>query len=198
VTSVGPNQQRFIPYHERHFGGLAITAPSTSPKLVFIGVIDILTNYGFRKRLEHGGKACINPRKWRGVSCCPPVMYAERFIDFMENRVFIKQAPDRKHLHRSERSDHREHHHHHHKHGQLGSGHGHRRDGRKRTGGGDTSGSGGGTGTSGSMQNAANKAANFAAAAMAQQQQNLDNLNQATVLNDNDISLRQSGTGGRN
>jgi len=47
----------------------------------FFGIIDILTPYDTRKRVEHHVKALRYDR--RGVSCCPPVFYAERFNDFM-------------------------------------------------------------------------------------------------------------------
>jgi 1-phosphatidylinositol-4-phosphate 5-kinase len=48
----------------------------------FFGIIDILTPYDSRKRFEHHFKAMRYDR--RGVSCCPPVFYAERFNDFMD------------------------------------------------------------------------------------------------------------------
>eukprot|EP00392_Amoebophrya_sp_AT5.2_P004874 g4883.t1 len=66
------------------------------PRLYFIGVIDILTAYGFRKSVEHNVKSCLHPTSWRGVSCCPPAMYAERFMRFMRESVFREvEAPNR-------------------------------------------------------------------------------------------------------
>ncbi|CAD7955611.1 unnamed protein product [Amoebophrya sp. A120] len=76
-----------IAYHEQHFGGLA-GADRENPKLYYIGVIDILTHYGVRKNIEHRVKSCLHPTNWKGVSCCPPDMYAERFLKFMKDIVF--------------------------------------------------------------------------------------------------------------
>jgi len=50
--------------------------------LYFIGIIDILTPYDGFKKLEHGFKAMRYDH--RGVSCCPPPFYAERFNSFMK------------------------------------------------------------------------------------------------------------------
>ncbi|CAD7927129.1 unnamed protein product [Amoebophrya sp. A25] len=87
-TSRFDQRGRRMAHHEQHFGGIA-GADRNNPKLFFIGVIDILTNYGYRKRVEHGVKSCLNPTQWRGVSCCPPHMYAERFASFMRDKVFV-------------------------------------------------------------------------------------------------------------
>jgi len=53
----------------------------------FVGVIDVLTPYGWKKRFENfftGKLMCC-----RDVSCQPPKRYAERFHTFMEERVFL-------------------------------------------------------------------------------------------------------------
>jgi len=69
-----------VPSHQRDMGGLV---SSDGKSIYFIGVIDILTLYDSSKMFEHHAKALFNDR--RGVSCCPPDPYAERFNDFMKN-----------------------------------------------------------------------------------------------------------------
>jgi 1-phosphatidylinositol-4-phosphate 5-kinase len=66
------------PLHQRDLGGLL---SSDRTQLYSFGIIDILTPYDTAKRMEHHFKALRHDR--RGVSCCPPVFYAERFNDFM-------------------------------------------------------------------------------------------------------------------
>jgi len=64
--------------HQRNLGGLL---SSDGKSIYFLGIIDVLTPYDQRKRLEHTVKSL-----WydgRGVSCCPPGLYAERFAEFM-------------------------------------------------------------------------------------------------------------------
>ena len=69
--------------------------------LYFLGIIDILTPYDGRKHLEHWFKArpsfsnsSVSPAMAqalrydsKGVSCCPPAMYSERFNQFMKNAI---------------------------------------------------------------------------------------------------------------
>jgi len=55
--------------------------------LYFLGIIDILTPYDTLKRFEHGFKAMAYDS--RGVSCCPPGFYAERFNGFLKQTVFV-------------------------------------------------------------------------------------------------------------
>ncbi|GBE60864.1 hypothetical protein BOVATA_023570 [Babesia ovata] len=55
-------------------------------RLYFVGLIDVLTEWDVRKRLEYAWRRLRtfnNP----GVSCTPPERYAERFISFMKRRV---------------------------------------------------------------------------------------------------------------
>jgi len=67
-----------IPVHQRDLGGLL---SEDQRHLYFFGIIDILTPYDTFKKVEHHAKALRHDR--RGVSCCPPVFYAERFNDCM-------------------------------------------------------------------------------------------------------------------
>lgn len=70
------------PLHRRDSGGIL----SQDKKcLYFVGVIDILTPYDTLKVVEHSLKGLRYDRQ--GVSCCPPTMYAERFIKFMKGAI---------------------------------------------------------------------------------------------------------------
>jgi hypothetical protein len=71
------------PVFQRDFGGLL---SSDRKAIYFIGIIDILTSYDNSKKLEQMLKALYNDPK--GVSCCPPAYYAERFNCFMR-RAFV-------------------------------------------------------------------------------------------------------------
>jgi len=71
-----------VPFHQAHMGGML---SSDQKVLYFLGIIDILTPYDSRKHLEHWFKALRYDRK--GVSCCPPAMYAERFSSFLKNCI---------------------------------------------------------------------------------------------------------------
>jgi Ca2+-binding EF-hand superfamily protein len=67
-----------MPIHMRDMGGMLSTDKKS---LYFFGIIDILTPYDTFKRVEHCVKAVRHD--WRGVSCCPPQYYAERFTKFL-------------------------------------------------------------------------------------------------------------------
>jgi hypothetical protein len=67
-----------VPIHQRDSGGMI---SDDKKHLYFVGIIDILTPFDTFKRLEHTVKAMSND--WRGVSCCPPPYYAERFSKFI-------------------------------------------------------------------------------------------------------------------
>jgi len=69
-----------VPLHQRDMGGLL---SSDKKSLYFFGIIDILTRYDSRKKMEHLFKAIRYDG--RGVSCCPPGFYAERFNAFMSS-----------------------------------------------------------------------------------------------------------------
>jgi len=71
-----------VPMHQQHSGGMLSTDKRT---LYFIGIIDILTPYDTFKRLEHAWKSVRHD--WRGVSCCPPGYYAERFSGFIGDAI---------------------------------------------------------------------------------------------------------------
>jgi 1-phosphatidylinositol-4-phosphate 5-kinase len=53
-----------------------------------IGIIDIFTEFNSRKKLEYYYKRV----KYAGntMSCVPPDMYAERFLEFMKRCLRVK------------------------------------------------------------------------------------------------------------
>lgn len=54
-------------------------------KIYFVGIIDILTHYGARKKLEYNMKSLFQGGT---VSCVPPQRYGDRFLKYMQERVF--------------------------------------------------------------------------------------------------------------
>lgn len=72
----------FVPFAEENDGGLIST---DGTMLYFIGIIDVLTFYGGRKKLEHAAKSMIYDND--GISCVPPKQYAERFITYLTSII---------------------------------------------------------------------------------------------------------------
>ena len=61
------------------------------PETYFIGIIDILQEYNWTKRAEHFLKTkffCANPH---AISAVNQKEYAERFVNFMKNSVFVHE-----------------------------------------------------------------------------------------------------------
>eukprot|EP00088_Acartia_fossae_P025178 TRINITY_DN2600_c0_g1_i8.p1 TRINITY_DN2600_c0_g1~~TRINITY_DN2600_c0_g1_i8.p1 ORF type:complete len:762 (-),score=194.16 TRINITY_DN2600_c0_g1_i8:180-2465(-) len=69
-------------------GGIPARNHKGERLLIFLGIIDILQSYRFRKKLEHTFKAMIHDGDT--VSVHRPGFYAERFMNFMSGRVFKK------------------------------------------------------------------------------------------------------------
>jgi len=69
-------------------GGIPARNHKGERLLIFLGIIDILQSYRFRKKLEHTLKAMIHDGDT--VSVHRPGFYAERFMNFMSGRVFKK------------------------------------------------------------------------------------------------------------
>lgn len=69
------------PFSEQDEGGLVSEDGSY---LYFIGIIDILTYYSGKKKLEHFFKGNF---QGDGISCVPPAEYAERFVGFMRGAL---------------------------------------------------------------------------------------------------------------
>jgi hypothetical protein len=61
----------------------------TGNEVYFVGIIDILTKFNFKKKCEHFIKMvryCSN-----NMSCTPPTMYRDRFVNYM-NKVIQKRS----------------------------------------------------------------------------------------------------------
>ncbi|XP_077285274.1 phosphatidylinositol 4-phosphate 5-kinase 59B isoform X2 [Arctopsyche grandis] len=69
-------------------GGIPARNGKGERLLLFVGVIDILQSYRFRKKLEHTWKSMIHDGDT--VSVHRPSFYAQRFQDFMAKKVFMK------------------------------------------------------------------------------------------------------------
>ncbi|XP_065841647.1 phosphatidylinositol 4-phosphate 5-kinase type-1 alpha-like [Oscarella lobularis] len=61
---------------------------------VFVGIIDILQSYRFKKKLEHSFKALVHDGET--VSVCKPRFYSRRFQEFMTSFVFRPKPHKRK------------------------------------------------------------------------------------------------------
>lgn len=92
-------------------GGIPARNAQGERLLLFVGVIDILQSYRFRKKLEHSWKSLIHDGVSKNVhqvylfnylnanlcdffqdtvSVHRPSFYAQRFQDFMAKKVFMK------------------------------------------------------------------------------------------------------------
>lgn len=69
-----------IPFYEAHDGGIV---SSDGKYVYFIGIIDTLTFFGAKKKLEYSLKSVAYGNKT--ISCIPPKNYGDRFISFMNN-----------------------------------------------------------------------------------------------------------------
>ena len=58
-------------------------------RVYYIGVIDLLTGYSDKKRLELLSKSIIHVANQKGLSVQPPPQYAQRFIEAME-KIILK------------------------------------------------------------------------------------------------------------
>ncbi|KAF8954775.1 hypothetical protein BDZ97DRAFT_369376 [Flammula alnicola] len=76
------DRQQFVFYQDE--GGLRATDDSNEPldTIYYLGVIDILTPYGFFKKVEHVWKGMKADR--HKISPVPPAEYADRFFGFMK------------------------------------------------------------------------------------------------------------------
>jgi len=73
------------PYEE---GGVPGRNAKGERLLIFIGIIDILQNYRFFKKLEHAWKSVLHDGD--SISVTNPTFYAARFQTYMREHVFIR------------------------------------------------------------------------------------------------------------
>ena len=81
------------------WGGIPAKNHKGENLLIFIGIIDVLQSYGVAKMLEHTWKWAIN--QWKSiihdgdtVSVHRPAFYAQRFKQFLSEKVFKKMPPN--------------------------------------------------------------------------------------------------------
>jgi len=53
-------------------------------KVYLLGVIDILTEYNGKKRMEYMYKRV---QYGQNMSCIPPIMYRNRFLEYMKRKI---------------------------------------------------------------------------------------------------------------
>eukprot|EP00127_Corallochytrium_limacisporum_P001174 Clim_evm9s44 gene=Clim_evmTU9s44 len=81
-----PDGQLEVGEQANPLGGIVGYTLDGRKVLIFCGVIDILQQYGARKKLEHNFKAVIHDGKT--VSVCHPSYYKRRFDNFFRDKVF--------------------------------------------------------------------------------------------------------------
>jgi len=72
-------------------GGIMARNARGDRLLLFLGIIDILQNYRLLKKVEHTWKSILHDGD--SISVHRPSFYAQRFLDFMKNKVFHKTSP---------------------------------------------------------------------------------------------------------
>lgn len=70
-----------LPFHEQEEGGIWDYGKH---KIYFLGVIDILTEYNTKKKMEHFFKSL---KYGNSISCIPPDLYGARFDEFICSRI---------------------------------------------------------------------------------------------------------------
>ncbi|GLT41918.1 hypothetical protein SLA2020_159460 [Shorea laevis] len=78
------------PKQENEADSVEVEPFEVSDVVLYMGIIDILQKYNVKKRAEHAYKSVkFNPSK---ISVVNPWFYAERFIDFLQQKVFPEQS----------------------------------------------------------------------------------------------------------
>lgn len=81
-SRVKRSNKPFVPFAEIDDGGMA---SEDGNEIYFLGIIDILTHFGVKKKLEYFFKGIVHKKV--AVSCAPPPYYAERFINYMDSVI---------------------------------------------------------------------------------------------------------------
>uniref|UniRef100_A0A7S3NTI8 PIPK domain-containing protein n=1 Tax=Euplotes crassus TaxID=5936 RepID=A0A7S3NTI8_EUPCR len=74
-------QSHSLPFYEQDEGGIQ---NFNKKEIYFLGIIDILTEYNTKKKMEHFFKRL---KYGNSISCVPPDRYAKRFDEFINSRV---------------------------------------------------------------------------------------------------------------
>merc|ERR1719361_1736209 len=59
------------------------------PGLYYMGIIDTLQIYNFKKKAESFLKTYVKRDDPNGISCVPPHQYQKRFMNYMKNIVVV-------------------------------------------------------------------------------------------------------------
>ncbi|KAJ1360714.1 hypothetical protein KIN20_019755 [Parelaphostrongylus tenuis] len=105
-----PLQSKFSVWDQSEFegsvppGGVPARNSNGDRLILFLGIIDILQNYRFLKKMEHTWKAILHDGD--SISVHNPNFYAQRFLSFMTEHVFkrgpaLKQSPSRRRARKS-------------------------------------------------------------------------------------------------
>ena len=68
-----------------------------APRRYYMGIIDILQQFDWSKRLEYYIKTGLLKKDWHTISCSEPKFYARRFLNFMDD--IIAEDSQRSNLH---------------------------------------------------------------------------------------------------
>ncbi|ERE80811.1 phosphatidylinositol-4-phosphate 5-kinase type-1 beta-like protein [Cricetulus griseus] len=88
IQGPGKSADGIIAENPDTMGGIPAKSHKGEKLLLFMGIIDILQSYRLMKKLEHSWKALVYDGDT--VSVHRPSFYADRFLKFMNSRVFKK------------------------------------------------------------------------------------------------------------
>ncbi|KAM7092461.1 phosphatidylinositol 4-phosphate 5-kinase type-1 beta isoform 3-T4 [Molossus nigricans] len=99
IQGPGKSGDAMITENRDTMGGIPAKSHRGEKLLLFMGIIDILQSYRLMKKLEHSWKALVYDGDT--VSVHRPSFYADRFLKFMNSRVFkkiqaLKASPSKK------------------------------------------------------------------------------------------------------
>ncbi|XP_071281023.1 phosphatidylinositol 4-phosphate 5-kinase type-1 beta isoform X2 [Agelaius tricolor] len=99
IQGPGKSGDSFTTEKTNTMGGIPAKSHKGEKLLLFMGIIDILQSYRLMKKLEHSWKALVYDGDT--VSVHRPSFYADRFLKFMNARVFkkvqaLKPSPSKK------------------------------------------------------------------------------------------------------
>uniref|UniRef100_A0A8I5TCM4 Frataxin n=1 Tax=Pongo abelii TaxID=9601 RepID=A0A8I5TCM4_PONAB len=99
IQGPGKSGDGIITENPDTMGGIPAKSHRGEKLLLFMGIIDILQSYRLMKKLEHSWKALVYDGDT--VSVHRPSFYADRFLKFMNSRVFkkiqaLKASPSKK------------------------------------------------------------------------------------------------------
>ena len=99
APDLSESEERRLCVFYSEMGGYRATYPddSTADQVYYLGIIDILTPYGKRKKLEHIIKSIRYDSDW--ISTVNPLDYARRFLNFVADYI-LKYPLSRDHLER--------------------------------------------------------------------------------------------------